>query len=248
MQLQSSTAHKRRKAVAVDQKKKLPREKLQELRARSGMSTHDIGRAWKQGASSYHKYERAAAQKERPIPPHVVQRLLPLFVGKGQPPITAEEVMELTDFHTVLPRTVVAQYLSPTVDDGKGLLLVRYRVEAGVFVDEADTSRHYGAAIVGVSREYDAGKQFVAVCPDGGGKWYPKGTQLHCVNPTEFAQAALGGRRVIIAVPYKHGDLAQIAMAEVTNAMPDKFAMIGSDGVPVSGKVIGVVIGAYIRE
>ena len=250
MQLNMAPTSSKRRGKRVQQSsKKTACERLKALRARTGLSTHDIARALGYAsASSYHKYERPAAQKARPIPIDIVRRLVPLFRGRGDPPVTEEEMLALTDLGTALPKSVVAEYMSPTVDDGKGLLVVRYRVEPGVFTAHAIGGRQYGASRIGASAEYDVQKQFVVVCVNGPDTWYKKGTQLHCVEPTEFPMSAMRKKHVVVAAPYKGGELAEIVVAQVTTVEASGLVMVGIDGVPVEGKVLGVVIGFYSRE
>lgn len=71
-------------------------ERVRALRIRSGLSKRQvaIGAGWK-GASSYQYYEDPDDFTKPVLPLDICLRLIPVLVGRGEPPITRAEVMEL---------------------------------------------------------------------------------------------------------------------------------------------------------
>lgn len=71
-------------------------QKLRALRGRSGLSKQQVAIAcgWK-GATSYARYENPDLFTRPVLPLDVCLRLVPALVGRGAPPITRAEVMEL---------------------------------------------------------------------------------------------------------------------------------------------------------
>lgn len=216
---------------------KLPRERLAELRVRSGLSVRDLAKMiWATDSpGSYHRYERADTQRDRPIPIETATRLLQAFVGRGSPPITADEVMALTDVKR-LPKSVVADYFTPPPQRGaRPALMIRYRIEPGVYIRPGAEQNGEPASIC-ASWMYGIARQFVAVVRAKVGFGYRSGDELHCVDPVEFSEPALVGRKAVIAVPYKGNDLFEVGLKEL-HATDEQRP-----------RVLGVVIGSYRQE
>lgn len=213
--------------------RKAPREVLRDLRTRAGLSAAEVAR--KCGYSStngYIQYEYEA-QGEKLIPYKLVKRLLPLFVGRGTPPVTEDELISISEARTLrvdAPSTPTG--IVPSLGRS-GLLVVRFRVEAGVFLDAgAAGSRVYGESPIAPAMEIEASAQFAAVIPDD-----PKRTVLHCVKPTHVGADWRKGRRCVCTVARGNSGLVEVVLrtydehGDVPGATP-----------------VGVVIGAYSRE
>lgn len=218
---------------------KLPREKLREIRQRSGYSGSQLAREL--GYSSptgYLHYEQEQYQGDRQIPYAVMRKLIPMLQGRGNPPITAEELIMLTDAKEMSVPT--QQAFVGVVTDGDGLLAIKYRVEPGVYV-KLSQPRSYGASRVGCNPLYPKSSQFAVVVSAVDMRSVQ---QLQCVERDKFPEPLRKGRRVIVAVS-EGSDLVEIAVATIgangTTAYRD-------DGTPCPGKVLGVVVGAYIPE
>lgn len=71
--------------------------KLRALRERSGLSMAEIAKrsGWRQ-ASSYQRYEDDRLFTQPYLPIRIAEKLKRALVGRGSPPITVDEVMELT--------------------------------------------------------------------------------------------------------------------------------------------------------
>lgn len=213
--------------------------RLKEIRERAGISGSQIARDLEyKSPSGYLRYEQPD-QGNRPIPYDVVKRLIPLLRGRGDSPVTAEELLLLTDAKD-LPKPVQQAFVG-IVSDGDGLLAVKYRVERNVYI-KIDAARSYGASRIGVSRLYPSDAQWAAAVTEDIDDT-KAGTQLHCVAVDQFSETARRGRRVVIGVPIS-GDIVEVAVARIgTDGVPH-----GQDGMPVTGQVLGVVVGSYTPE
>ena len=218
---------------------KLPRERLRSLRERAGISgsqvSRDLGYA---SAAGYLRYEQPTFAKDNPIPYDIVKRLIPMFVGRGNPPITAEEMLLLTDVRNI--PAPVERAFSSIVSEADGLLAVKYRIERGVYI-RMSSSRSYGASKIGASKMYAAEDQFAAALVEAS-DGLPQGTQFHCVLPTRFTQALLHNRRVIVGVK-ESDDLVEVRLGKMQSGKA--FA---SNGMPLDGELLGVVVGSYVPE
>jgi len=221
-----------------------PRERLKEIVRRSGMSGSQIAREL--GYASPPGFLRYTQDKQgdQPIPFPVIKKLIPLVRGRGNPPITTEELMALTDAKELPKR--VEQALVHVVEDVDGFLVVRHRIESGVFV-ELDHARSLGSARIGVSKEYPAAAQFVVALSEDIRNVGKVGSQLHCVTPNQFGPAQMHGRRVVVAVPRAGApDLVSLrtGIVDQRNHLP---RIHDDEGAPADGDIIGVVVGIYSR-
>lgn len=225
---------------------KQPREVLAELRSRAGMSVAKVAKELGYASPpGYARYEQAKVWGDKKIPHDVIRRLIPLWRGAGNPAIKAEELLAISDASNALPKPVIEQFQSvATVDDGAGLLVVRYRVDPGTFTRETG-NRMLGAARIGSSPSYPVASQFVAVTTDRIGE-FCAACQLHCIDPAQFSSARLEGKKVVVRVPYRGGDLSELTVGVVSKVEDGEPIINGLDGMPVYGGVIvGVVIGFY---
>ena len=79
-------------------------ERLRALRKRAGYSMDALARAaGYRAASGYQRYESSAHYHKPYLPTDLVHRLLEIFVGRGQPPITQTEVLELAGLANMAP-------------------------------------------------------------------------------------------------------------------------------------------------
>lgn len=209
--------------------RKLPREMLRDLRMRAGLTAAEVARHCKYASTSgYNQYE-LEPHGEKLIPYKLVKQLLPLFVGKGSPPITGDELIEITEARSIkldLPRP------ADTVA-GNRLLVVRYRVEPGVYIEKtAAGTKSYGEAGIAPAFDVEANAQFAAVVADD-----PKRTILHCVKPAQVGAGSRKGRSVVCLVPRGNSDLVEVLL----KTYDDKGEVPGATPV-------GVIIGRYSRE
>lgn len=210
---------KRSKARLPVAQTKTPRELLEDLINRSGLTQTAVANLLGfSHTSGLNRYTRAQTQGDRPIAVNIVKKLLPVLVGRGNPPITAEEVMSLTTLTgSGEAAAAVASSAGPT-------LQVRYRVEKGTYVKLGDQSA-IGPAPICCAADFAPYSQFVVVS----GRSY-----LHCVDKSQFSPGALMGKRAVVAVPFEKTGLHEIIIERVSEKM--------------AGRVLGIVIGTYERE
>lgn len=244
MSVAKGTGIKQRRRT-VRKKMLLPRQRLAALRERSKLSVREvISRLGYQSPAGYHRYEREDLQKDQPIPLDIVRRLMPHFIGRGQPPITADEMMALTDVQEAFSKGVVDKYFTPAaVAEGSGLVM-KYAIEPGKYVKAGTVVESSARSMVCAHALYGGQAQFVVAVRGLVEGWYSRGDQLHCVEPSEFSPMSMRGRRVVVSAPYKGGDLVEVVVAEVQK----DDSLVGSDGGKVEGSVLGVVIGVYRQE
>jgi len=231
-------ASPRRRARVAE---KLPRERLAELRTRSGLSVRSICKQLQfESPNAYHRYERKKETGDNPIPLDIVRRLIPILVGRGNPTITADEVMSLADTSGLTNDVIEQHFKRPSA----GTLPIRCRIEPGIFVRSgAEYARGNGGSVIGPSFQYDTNAQFVAVVR-GATKWYLPGDQVHCVEPSRFSGPKRIGRRAVVAAAFEKGALVEITVAEIGEG--DRLTC--PDGKDVVGRILGIVIGAYRQE
>jgi transcriptional regulator with XRE-family HTH domain len=229
----------KRKAHPVN---KPARTVLRELRTRAGLSAAEIARKLGYASTNgYIKYEYEE-QGDRLIPYRVIRGVMPLFVGRGTPPITADELISISEARTLkqdaagisTPPSVV-QFPPQQPTSGK-FLTIRFRVEAGVYVDAPLAgTRTYGEAPMGYAFDFVAESQFAAllVGNGNGGK-----TVFHCVTPDQIGPAQRRNRRAIVLRPRGASDLVEVTLAT-----------LNTEGEPPAGeRIVGLVIGVYSRE
>lgn len=218
-----------------------PRLRLKALVERSGKTQTGLAKAIGFSfTSGFNRYFSADKQQDRPIPFDIIQKLIPHLRGAGDPPITMEELLACTDAREI-PKPVVQAFTS-IVDDGDGLVSVRYRIEAGTYIHR-DSNRTYGASRIGMARDYPAADQFVAVAVDGT-EYEPRNTQFHCIVPRG---QSLEGKRVVFGT-LEHGNLMEVGVGTVTGTDSEGRPIVVHGVGHVSVVVLGVVIGVYKRE
>lgn len=242
----------RQNKMATENRK--PREILAAIRRRSGLSGNEVAKAagYKHG-SGYYRLEQEEAQGDRPIAHESILRLIPVFRGRGSPPITIDELLAISDGAAVRDTGsasgAVRATVAATVEEAAnrvvsgGVVRAVVRIEDGVFVDPSKP-RDYGPSAIALVSGFPAGSQFAAVvADDSAAPAYPKLTALHCVKPTEFSAGATQGRRVVVARAAPGSALAEMVVG-----------VVGSDGMTtlsgdaLAGVIVGVVIGHYVKE
>lgn len=221
--------------------KKLPREALKELYERAGISEAKLSRELGYGSpAGLNRYTRESQQGDKPIPYKIIQRLIPFLRGAGNPPIMLEEILAVSDYQNI-PKPVVKAFEAAVVNDGDGLLVVKYRIEAGVFLRLG--TKTYGASRIGVTGDYPASVQWVAVDVD------QPGVQWQCVDDEIFSTETLVSRQVIVGVPAGVGvnDVVEIRRGKVSAIRNGSPVVYADDGDLLEGRILGVVVGKYER-
>jgi hypothetical protein len=142
-----------------------PGEVLKLLRNRAGVSSTDCGKACGfSGGAGYLRYETSA----KPIPTRVITKIIPLLLGKGEPPVTREELVSISDLGdlgvvlevALQPRAHQLPNLTQ-VNGSRHGLPVRYRAETGIFMSpERLASRRHEASLLLPDPTYPAESQW----------------------------------------------------------------------------------------
>ena len=131
----------------TDQEEPHITERLRALRKRAGYSMDALARALGyRAASGYQRYESKEHYRKTYLPTDLVHRLLEILVGRGQPPVTQTEVLELAGLANMAPvgepvfevpiiSWVQAGQLTETIEpsdfsDAKEHVVVPYRRES----------------------------------------------------------------------------------------------------------------------
>jgi transcriptional regulator with XRE-family HTH domain len=228
---------------------KTPREKLRDIRVRAGYSAEKVAKTLNYASTSgYSRYEQEKVQGDELIPSDIIRRLIPLFRGAGSPPVTAEELLAISDLSVGLAKPVVQAFnTAAVVEDGEGLIVVRYTVKPKTYIDAEDRPSSQGASRIGVSPMFRTDMQFAVVLNAPTGAYTP-GSQLHCVDPSQVSEAVLTGAEVVVAVPYKDSGLAEVSVGRVSMIRNGEPVINDLGGVPIDGTILGVVIGAYVKK
>ncbi len=259
------TLRKKNQGLAATQT--LPCVKLKRLRERAGVTAKECAQARliylgkdpkKASPNSWYRYEGTEFMGERAIPDEIIEAVMPILIGKGMPPITADELLSISsaqrllsvrastsgDAHTngrMLPQTVVAPVFTP--EPSGQPLVVRYRAERGVYMsEEAVHSRTFGVAPITAAKDVK-GEQFCVLVADG----ETAGTLLQCVAPSSYSADQMVGRRVVVIESAMQG-LSEVRVGRVTGKEGNKLKTVDLEGRPLKGEIYGVVFGSYARE
>jgi len=239
------------------QPKELPRDALKRLWKRTGLSGIEVAKRAGYAAPSGFYALMQDRQGSRPIAHEAIKRLIPVFRGLGEPPVTVDELLAISD--AASPGPVATQSLSTavtaaadTVAFGKetigGVLLpIRYRCERGTYVDTKAPARNYGSSRIAVSTEYPMMAQCAAIVSDQhAAAMFKQSTHLHVVQRSAFNTAEMGGRTVILGTSTR-GDLVEVIVARVQRVDDGgELRFVSAAGDDVTGTVLGVVVGAYV--
>ena len=226
--------------------KKKPYEILKSLRMRAGLSGAEVGRALGYSSNNgYNQYEYEN-RVDKLIPTPLLTKLIPILRGRGNPPVTADELIAISEARSLPSDTPSLAGLSSSPPDtldeanvmfrapsGSALLPVLYRAEAGVFMEatRAGTKR-YGDGPIGPTPDVDTNGQFcVAVVGSD------RRETLHCVKPDQVGKASRVGRRCVCTLERDKTGLVEIIVSR-----------IAPSGEPENGDLVGIVIGSYARE
>jgi hypothetical protein len=233
-----------------------PRRMLKALRNRAGVSSTVLAEALGFGAGTgYLRYENDTRFDTRKIPYRIISVISPLLVGKGEPPVTHEELLAISEvgalssiLHSTPPAAAHRAASSDRPEQrpeartsGTPRLPVRYRIEGGVLITQRKLETlDYGLAPIIYSREWDQHTQFAALVGDACSQaLVSKDSYLHCVAPDALTgddQPSL----VVLAVP--SGQHIEIVVAKVSG---DGY--VRADGTAVSGRVLGAAVAEYRR-
>lgn len=236
-----------------------PCEILKALRERAGLSGKECARAYNgsENQTTYFRYEDQGRMRTKQIPWRLIERLIPVMVGKGEPPIRVEELVAISDAKNF--GSVGRVMLNPVLTEGTGAspvsrppselagagIPMRFWAERGSYTDTALLeTKSYGPSPIAASPEWPVEKQFavrvgdVHMMPE-----FSIGDVLHAVrgeNPMN--------RAVVLSVEKSQA-------LGITEILVGRFSAIEGNGVRVTlgggatvvGQMLGVVVGVYRR-
>lgn len=176
-------------------------QRLRRLRERSKLSMEKIAKSvgLKRG-SSYQRYEDPDRFTKPTLPLHLVTALADIFVGKGSPPITREEVLMLAG----LSELTAPQLKS--LDEHKLVWCVG-EVAAGVWREAFEWPRsEWLPVLIPIHDERYPGIQRAAlrVRGDSMDQIYPDGSLVIFVRLADIARKPVPGDRVVV-LRHRHG-------------------------------------------
>lgn len=251
--------------------KKTYGERLRELRKRADISGEVLSSKLGFSApAAYYRYEKITNPKKdaghRPIPYDIIKGVGIYLVGKGSPPVTWDELLEISSIATLPDELAVAQKSNPrgsagSASDGSVLtafaaaqqakastgIPVRYTVETDTFMRRTKLEEPSPVTITAPilpSPEYSLSSQYgVRVADESALPVASPGDTLHCVDVGQFSVPAATGR-VCLYFAEHSGGLGELL---VGRAVVEKDNLVGVDLRGV-GKVKGQVIAIVIRK
>lgn len=240
--------------------KKPPREVLKDIWRRSGLSAAHIARqaGYTSTAGFYNLMQER--QGDRPIPATAIKRLIPILRGRGQPPITVDELVAISDAtpgsdvapssSTVVAMASVAAAGADMVEafrEAPGVMLkIALRAERGTYIEIEGARRQYGVSRIGASPLYRMTDQFaVVVADDHAAELFRRGTVLHVVAVEAFPERDLTGR-VAVAMAEKHPGIAEVVVGKIVSTIEGMHSVVDLAGMPLASKRTYVVVGALI--
>lgn len=251
-------------SLSEEEREALPALRLKRLRERAKLSARECAEyADMTNATSWYVYETPERMRERKIPYKVVKPMLTLMVGLGRPAVTADELIALTEVESLesVRNAPTALNTNPAarVQNLAGvftnqlqnatLLPVKYRVEKSVFLPpDMILTRTFGVGPIAMACDFRSAQSCCIVADDDGGQDYPAGTVLHLVDPVEYVQHQLVGRKVVVSRINPKIDLGEVRLARVLSIEGNQMKLATLRGEPIDGDILGVVVGKYARE
>jgi len=205
-------------------------QKLKDLRERAHMSQAALGKALSISQTAYSNYENEKRYHAHPIPADKVMPLVSALVGKGTPPIRAEEIFEISELRGIqnILGGVNDKPVRASVPEEMGEQLtqantirIRFTIERGVYRDAdaihfANDLGRSGAPVLPL-RNYPQDQQWGAVIVDNSGQrvGLPRHTLLHCVDAAALSSNDLPPGSIVVALRQREG-LHEVVLCVVT--------------------------------
>jgi transcriptional regulator with XRE-family HTH domain len=222
---------------------KTPGERLKDLLRRASLTQSAVSELMKYGSrASMNRYVNGS-RKDLPIEEDVVRKLVPILKGRGVPPISEQDVLNLA-LRVPVNEPVFMSDLGGDEAAQVQALQVRYRIEPGVLY-KSGVKRTLGNAPICAVPDFPARSQWAAVVVADDGK---RGEVLHCVDPEQFPSLSLGGRRVVYSVHGADATIVEPVVGVGKISQHELLVELPGGGKLGKGTVLGVVIGSYKRE
>ena len=228
-----------------DMPDKSPGKYLKALRMRAGVSSTDLGKVLGfSNANGYLRYENNPPYTTgRKIPGRIITSIIPHLVGRGEPPVTRDELISISDMADLADvmgeikqseqwtRAAMGQpsFVFPKPGAAGGPALpVRFRVERDVYVPSQKLSeRISGTSMCLPDPRFPADVQFAAlVADDSCGDYAPAGSILHCIEPGAAGEIAPSQ---MVLIQASIGPLSEVIVAAYAHKARDQTVI----GVPI---------------
>ena len=233
---------------------------LKSIRKRALVSVQQAGDAIGLSATGYQRYENDKQYDHSPIPyGRVISGLMTVLVGKGSPPITESELINISDMReerrmasTSTPNTSL--YSPEAVMDYSGLptsaLPFRYIIERGVYrdTDRVAAGVYYGTAPIYPLTRWPQDKQWACRVNglDGLNYRMPNGTILHCLDPDAVPGNSFTPGMVVIAARERAPGMTERLLARIVEFLSIKTSRLrDSDGQEFTGEIVGLPLYQY---
>lgn len=218
------------------------------------------GKAISGHANTWQRYEdpSPAQQGDRKIPYRIIKAIMPFLVGAGDPPITEEELLAVSEaddlgyqIADLKARVSVERALPHYAKDAAGVRLLRVKYlaeEDGYLTREMVEMRDLGLGPIAVESTIKQDQACVRVGDDHASSLYPKGTVLHVVHPSAYSPDGMEGRKVLVRQDVK-GGLCRLVIGRVHAVRGNRFVLKGiQDDKALPGEIIGVVFRSLREE
>ena len=229
---------------------------LRALRKRAGLSMRALARdLGYKGASSYQRYEDPDSQVPGALSPHLVDKLLHVLPGLGDPPITKEEVFRLGGHkHGNLYKYYGDPMQTPIVKV-LGIAAAGNWLEIDAFEDkwpkESPITRDGG---------YSRARQYaLQISGQSINKFLPDGAFAHCIAYDDIGSEPQSGAFYHIEQIRDHGELHEVTIKQfwLDNGKP-QFWPYSTDAKfqspieidpnsDIEVRIKGLVIGGYVK-
>lgn len=255
----------RKHAIPLIKATTAPAEKLKQLRERAGVTALECAQELKRlkgedvaqaSPNSWYRWESVAKVYRTALPDDTIRAAIKKLVGKGSPPVTADELLALSAGYNMLHVRAKARatgaiparhtkIVPPVFDDVPSEpLIVRYRTEKGLFMHKSKfAKRSYGVSPIRSASDVK-GEQFSALVADGP----DAGTVLHCNAPAAYTKAQLLGKRVVVVNEGGIKDLVEVVVGRVDSVTGNRPKITDGEGRTINGEIYGVIVGSYTRE
>ena len=222
-----------------------PADKLRTMRESIHpiLSQAECGRALGISGTAYRKYETTDERGDALVPIHIVNALMPLMVGKGNPTITRQKLLDISELNSI---DKASRDLLKSSGKEINLLDTMYRLELGTFIDERRLEGKVQSTTHLTSLPDLKGDQFcvmIGECFENA--WYPEGSVVQCVRPDELYAEDVAGGRCLVAVQSEKSETTYSIRILNTRLVAGKLAFISPEMRKVECELLGVVLGHY---
>lgn len=257
----AKTPQKGRQSPTIPNGGDMPAEgygpRLQRLRERSELRVEDIAKKLEMSPTGYRRYENDELYVKELIPASFMIKLLPILVGQGDPPITVDDLLSISELKGVSGLLLRAPRedapLAGKESMGEqinlvGAMSIKYRLAKGVYRDKdaLDAGVDLASRVL-PSMQYPSEAQWAAVVDDAHGQPFgiPKRAILTCVDISYLAPRSVPAGSVVI-VQHERNGLVEWCLGKVVgHTGRGGYILKGTDEQTLEGDVMGAAFQVY---